>query len=146
MPSVYPIVVQPRDFRGAFPNMAKRDEQVWRKFLAAHAERYLGFAYDVAVGGIITHQLDDDLPTRTAWQYKTALRIDVCAVTPDEVWVIEVKPEAQAGALGAVLAYTLVVEREQVFDRALRMAIVCEYCQPDIAWAAEVLGVVVVVV
>lgn len=146
MPAVYPFEVLPVTFQGAFPNMAKRDEAVWRKFLALYADRYFGFSYNVAIGGIRLALAQGDPIDIDAWQYRTALKIDVCAFAADTVWIIEVKPEAQAGALGAALAYMLVAERERIFDRALKPAIVCEYIQPDIAWVAERLGVAVIIV
>lgn len=146
MPSVYPIEVVPRDYQGAFANMAKRDEEVWRRFLMAHADRFLGFSYNIAMGGTRYALPDADEDDVRAWQYKTALKIDVCAITADEVWVIEVKPEAQAGALGAVIAYTLVAERERLFDRPTHPAIVCAYVQPDIQWCCDRLNVSVIVV
>ena len=146
MPAVYPVEIVPVSYQGAYPNMAKRDEQVWRKFLSIHAARFTGYAYNVAMGGTrFTHPTAQEADI-TAWQYKTALKIDVAAFAPGEVWIIEVKPEAQVGALGAAVAYTLVAEREQIFDRPLKPAIVCEYVQPDVQWVAERLGVAIVVV
>ena len=146
MPSVYPLVLVPASFQGHFPNMAKRDEVVWRRFLAAHAQSYLAFAYDVALGGVVHSLPDADPADVKAWQYKTALKIDVVAIGEKEAWIIEVKPDAHVSAIGACVVYTLVAEREQVFDRPLRAAVVCEYAQPDVQWAAERLGISVIVV
>jgi len=146
MPAVYPIQVFPVDYQGAFPNMAKRDEIVWRRFLMAHGARFLGFAYNVAMGGTRYTLPDADPADVQAWQYKTALKIDAVALAVDKVWIIEVKPEAQCGALGAAVAYAMVAEREQLFDRPTQAAIVCEYVQPDVQWVCDQLGVSVTVV
>lgn len=146
MPSVYPVQVMPPTFVGHFPNMAKRDEAVWRKFLAQHGGRYLGFAYDVAMGGRVVELPDYDDASKLAWQYQTALKIDAVGLGEREAWIFEVKPEAHVSAIGACVCYTLVAERERVFDRPLRAAVVCEYIQPDVAWCALQLGVSVTVV
>lgn len=140
---VYPLAIVPRDWRGDYPAMAKRDAQVWARWLTRFADRFLGFAYNVAMGGVTLAVPEADPATLTMFRYQTAVKIDAVAFSADEAWIIEVKPEAQAGALGAVIAYTLVAERDQVFDRALRGAIVCEYCQPDTKWCAERLGIAV---
>lgn len=146
MPAVYPLVILPNTFRGHYPNMAKRDAEVWARFLTLYSDRFEGFAYDVALGGVrydIPGEAPDDL---RAYQYKTALRLDAVAFAPGAATIIEVKPEAHVSALGAVVGYTLVAAREGVFDRPLRGAIVCEYIQPDVDWCCQQLGVGVYVV
>jgi len=146
MPAVYPLVVLPSTFRGHYPNMAKRDASVWARFLTLYADRYEGFAYDVAMGGILPALPMESQGDLKAWQYKTALRIDAVAFTPDAATIIEVKPEAHVSALGAVVGYTLIADRERVFDRRIRGAIVCEYIQPDVDWACGQLDIAVYVV
>lgn len=141
MPAVYPVDVMPPTFRGHYPNMAKRDAEVWNRFLDKYAEKFSGFAYNVALGGLRPTLPDFSPADADAWQYHTALKIDACGYTDDAVWIIEVKPEAQVGALGGTLCYTLVADREQIFDRPLRSVIVCEYIQADVDWCAAQLGI-----
>jgi len=146
MPAVYPVIVHPADYRGAFTHMQKRDEAVYRRWLLTAADRFLGFAYDVALGGVTLTVPDVDLASLRAWQYSTALKIDAVAFAATEVWIIEVRPEAHVSALGAVLCYVLVAEREAAFDLPLKPVVVCEYVQPDVKWCADRLGVAVFVV
>jgi hypothetical protein len=144
MPSVYPVNWTTTTFRGHYPNMAKRDVEVWTRFLNRHAADFSGFAYDVGVGGLRVSLPDFSDDDADAWQYHTALKIDACGMTDTSVWVIEVKPEAQVGALGAVLAYTMVLDRERVFELPLQSVLVCEYVQPDVDWCCAQLGITVV--
>lgn len=141
MPSVYPITRLPAGVVGHFPHMAKRDVEVWTRFLRGHADRFEGFSYDVAIGGRII-----DLPgatdaDRRGWQYSTALKIDALGWRPGEAWIIEVRPEATTSALGAALCYTLVAEREAITERRLIPTIVCESIQLDVRWVCEQVGV-----
>lgn len=144
MPAVYPIHRVPATHRGDYRHMAKRDVEVWTRFLAARGDDFAAFAYDVAIGGITLHADGLDQASLDGWRYNTALKIDACGFQPGRVWIIEVKPEATVSALGAAIAYTLVAKRERVFDDPLQPTIVCNYCQVDVKWCAEQLGVVVV--
>lgn len=146
MPAVYPPNVLPATFRGSFPHMARRDEVIWRRFLDAPPAEFLGFAYDVAVGGVRIEGLDLTEADQLGWQYNTALKVDAVGLTADEAWVIEVRPEATVSALGAALTYALVLDREAVFELPLRPVVCCETMQPDVRWACEKLGVRVVTV
>lgn len=141
MPAVYDPVWLPATFRGRYPHMAKRDAVVWEHFLAIHADRFEAFAYDVALGGVAI-----DLPgasdlDRRGFQYSTALRIDVVAREADRYWIIEVRPDVSVSAVGAALVYTMVAAREQAFPGELVPAIVCDFIQPDVKWAADALGI-----
>jgi hypothetical protein len=144
MPAVYPPNVLPADFRGHYPHMARRDGEVWVRFLANQPAPFLGFAYDVAVGGWKLEGLQLAENDLLGWQYNTALKVDAVGLTADEAWVIEVRPEATVSALGAALTYAMVLDREQVFSLPLRPVICCEQIQPDVEWACGKLGVRVV--
>ena len=141
MPAVYPLSLVPISFRGDYPHMSKHDRALWTRYLDANAESYLGFYYDVAIGGADITGLPLPEPDALGARYNTALKIDAAGVTEELVWIIEVRPEATVSALGAALAYSLVAERDQVFDRPTRAAILCEFMQPDVAWCCAQLGV-----
>ena len=139
--SVYPVQWCPNTHRGDYPHFAKRDAPVWTRWLALYAHLYAGFAYDVALGGADVSHIPAPEADRLGWQYSTALKIDACGLTDAEVWVFEVRPEATVSALGSAVCYTMVAQRDAVFDRPLVSAIVCESMQPDVAWACEQLAV-----
>lgn len=144
MPAVYPPQLVPATFRGNYPHMAKLDAAVWARFLDRFAARFLGFFYDVALGGRRLEGMALDEETLLGWQYNTALKIDAVGLTETQAWVIEVRPDATVSALGSALCYTLVAERESAFDRALVPVICCENIQPDVEWTCARLGVTVV--
>lgn len=143
MPAIYPPQLLPVSFRGNYPHMAKLDAAVWTRFLDAHAAAFLGFYYDVALGGRRIEGLQLDAATLLGWQYNTALKIDAVGLTAEQAWIIEVRPDATVSTLGSALAYTLVAEREAAFPGQLVPVIVCETIQPDVDWCCQRLGVTV---
>jgi hypothetical protein len=141
MPAVYPVNWIPVGFRAAYPHMAKRDQVVWERFLALYAGNFEAVAYDVAIGGATLTAPGVPQDQLDGWRYTTALKIDACLRTADSVVVVEVRPEAHVSALGSVLAYCMVAERDQVFDLPTRPAIVCETVQGDVGWCCQALNV-----
>lgn len=144
MPAVYPPQLIPPSFRGAYPHMAKLDAAIWTRFLDARSAEFLGFYYDLALGGSVVEGLALSEPERLGWQYNTALKVDAVGLTETQAWIIEVRPHATVSALGSALCYTLVAERDAITELVLVPVIVCEAIQPDVAWACGHLGVTVV--
>lgn len=141
MPPVYPIVIYTPADMGNFPHMAKRDAEVWLDWIRQHGPDYVGFSYDVAFGGVELPEAAGDEAMRKGWQYNTALKIDAVGWQGNQVWVIEVRPDATTSALGAALTYTLVARRERLTDLPIVPAIVCRAIQPDVRWACAMLGI-----
>jgi len=141
VPPVYPLTLYTPDQLGWYPHMAKRDAEVWIDWLKKHGEAYVAFSYDVALGGTLPAEELGTEEQRRGWQYNTALKIDAVGWQGNQVWVIEVRPDATVSALGAALTYTLVARREQLTELPIVPAIVCRAIQPDVRWACGMLGV-----
>lgn len=124
--------------------MAKRDGEVWERFLVLYAEKFDAFAYDVALGGIRYDVPGQEEQDAIGYQYSTALKIDAVGRTEDTYWIIEVRPEATVSAIGSTLTYTMVCERDQVFDRPMVPTVVCNSMQVDCFWACGELGIQVI--
>lgn len=141
---VYPLKIYAPDELGYYPHMAKRDAEVWVDFVRARGADFVGFSYDVALGGVeLPHPAED--PTWVqGWRYNTALKIDAVGWQGNQVWIIEVRPDATTSALGAALTYTLVAQRDHLTDLPLVPCVVCRGIQPDVEWACAQIGVVVV--
>jgi hypothetical protein len=138
---VYPLTVYTWDSISSYPHMAKRDANVWEKYLKAHGAEYIGFSYDVALGGrqLALEGMREE--ESIAWQYSTALKIDVVGWKANQAWIIEVRPDATVGTLGAALCYTLVAQREQLSELPLVPAICYESIQIDVEWCCQQTGV-----
>lgn len=141
MPTVYPVTAVAVGDVSYYPHMAKRDVELWRRFVRTHPDMFLAVSYDVALGGRKL-QVPDATPEAIAgWQYLTALRIDVVGWMGNQAWIIEVRPDATVSALGAAICYTLVAKREEFSGLQLVPAILCDGIQPDVEWCAQQLGV-----
>lgn len=138
---VYEPLILPPTFRGHYPHLAKRDATVWERFLVKFADQFLGFTYDLALGGRDMDFPGLDPAERLGWRYNTALKVDAVGFTATQAWIIEVRPDATVSALGAALTYTMVAEREGAFLQTLLPVIVCETIQPDVNWACQQLGI-----
>jgi hypothetical protein len=146
VPAVYPIVWVPPAVTGYYRNLQRRDLAVWERFLLKHGTEYEAVAYDVAVGGV--EPIGEELTEQEirGWRYTTALKIDALLRSGGVVTAVEVKPAASVSALGAALTYELALARDEPGLAIGRPGIVCEHLPPDIAWAAEKLGVLTWVV
>jgi len=140
---VYPVERVPATSRGVFPHMAKRDAAIWSRFLDTYADMFDHFAYDVALGGQVVNEAAGDEATRKAWQYSTALKVDVVGFREDATWIIEVKPSAGVSAIGAALAYAELGEIDKFSEQPLLPVIVSDRITPDIRFCAGQLGVLV---
>jgi len=138
---VYPVEVLPPTFRGAYPHLQRHDAKIWERFLDTYAESFTGFAYDVALGGVVVDEDQGDEPTRKAWQYSTAMKVDVVGFRAEAAWIIEVKAGAHAGSVGQPLCYVELGEVDRFTDLELIPVLVTDRASPDLRFCAERLGV-----
>jgi hypothetical protein len=138
---VYPVVIHEPALVGNYPHMARRDTVVWERFLKAVGPLFVGFAYDVALGGIEPTDATLTPAEVQGWRYNTAAKIDAVGFRREECWVIEVKPSASLSALGQVLGYLILAEREPFTDLPLVPVIVTDYASADVKYVAATLGI-----
>jgi len=134
---VDPITPRPIIKDGQYPHMARRDAEVWERWIDQHGADYLAVAYDVAVGGIAAGSGDLSDPLVKMYQYQTALKIDAFVIGRDFALVAEVRPWATVSALGAALTYAYLLERAGLDTVVLVPAIICAGMQVDVEWACE---------
>jgi hypothetical protein len=138
---VAPIIPRAIVKDGDYPHMAKRDAAVWERWIEKHGANYRAVAYDVALGGLAAPGAEPDDALDRMWQYQTALKIDAFVLGDGQALVIEVRPWATVSALGAALAYSMVLDRIGVGNVALVPTIVCEGIQVDVRWCCDRLNV-----
>lgn len=146
MSPVYPIAQQQPAITGNYPHMARRDAPIWERFLRAQGANFTGVTYDVALGGVVPEGADEEDETVLGWRYSTAVKLDAVLFTPDEVWIVEVKPNASLSAIGQVLGYMLLAEREPFTDLPLIPTIITDNLGADVRYVAEQLNIQIIVV
>lgn len=89
-----------------YPHLGPTDLKIWDEFIHKNPGRFDEVMYDYRVGEATCD--DEDLPknVRGAWHDLTRWRVDVIANDKRAIHIIEVKPRANAKALGQAVAYT----------------------------------------
>lgn len=131
----------PPEYRGKYPHMFPLDIAVWERFLDKLGDQYLGFHYDITCGKPTT--AGDHLPD----EYKrdaeilSRLRIDVVGVKDSEINIIEVKPKANASAIGQLLTYKECYTSDYSPGKPVAMLLVCGQIDQNFEPALERAGI-----
>lgn len=122
-----------------YPHLLPGEIEIWERFLAKFPDMFDSFAYDVHVG-----EAEVLYPGEPKYQkLAEALlkrRIDVVATRNGEKSIIEIKPDAGATALGQVLFYKALYEREYE-ERISRLIIVSNRIDADSRYVYRLHGV-----
>lgn len=126
-----------------YPHMMAEDTIVWTKFLESEFIKIFEVWYDVRVGNsVLVEGVHDDLTRRIA-DGLTRKRIDVVARVEGAVWVIEVKPRANMYAIGQVISYQRLFEKEHTVLGGLIPVIICADYDADLVSEFDEFGVLV---
>jgi len=109
-----------------YPHMLPYEAELWDRFLRVRTPLFVSIEYDVHVGD--APEPSPTLPDYLRGMFQSVYkhRIDAVAHDPDRIYVIEVKPRAGLSALGQVLAYKFLYERDYKPAKPVEMRIVCE--------------------
>ena len=128
---VYPVTWEKWRASGRYRHMFKHDVAIWERFLDAYSGAFLEVAYDIALGGMVPTDPTADEPSRKMWQYSTAKKIDAAVRNDDEVWLCEVRPQAGLAAVGSVIGYAILSDRDPWTTQPLVMVIVTDSMDGD---------------
>jgi hypothetical protein len=115
-----------------YPHMAPQDIPVWELFLREQGKDFTGFDYDVRVGTGTDPGEDYDASTRKDAILLTQKRIDAIGFKDNEIWIIEVKPQASISALGQILTYTDLFLAHKKPILPVRSVVVCSAIDPEV--------------
>jgi len=106
-------------------------------------ERY---EYDVCLGGQNAERVAADHELKPMWVTLCQKRIDVVGWTGTKATLIEVKPVAGFSALGQIIGYGWLWNKEKVASSFPSLLVVCEFLDADLAGVFAELAVRVLVV
>ena len=95
-----------------YPGMSPKDIAVWEQFIEHNPEFTNEVYYNFRVGEGMTLAIEYESNIAKMAKAITQLRIDVLSVHKDFIRVIELKPLASCTAIGQLLAYTTLIERQ----------------------------------
>jgi hypothetical protein len=130
----------------SYPHMMPFDVAIWERFIEQFPDMYDHVSYDVKVGSIpefvknepdVTHQAQAPLYQR---------KIDVVGYKADQIDIIEIKPRAGTSALGQVVGYKLLYQRDFTPPVEPKAIVLTDHADDDLGHVAASMGVQVVVV
>ena len=114
-----------------YPHLLPNEVRIWDKFLELMGKKWYRFEYDIRVGKGIDPGPTVPEPWRSLAIKLTQKRIDAIGYAEDGIWIFEVKPDASLGALGQVLSYKYLYERDFKPELPVNLAIVTNRTFPD---------------
>ena len=106
------LTPKPYGHLNKYPGMRMGDEVIWDEFVKNHPDFFLSVWYNVPLGEPFP---DEDAAIEAAANGALEVsqwRIDVLGETADTFVVIELRPHADARAIGNVIAYSKLFEKE----------------------------------
>lgn len=131
----------PVTWEGIPPQISSEDLLLWKEFRKRHAKDYVLFYFDVALGSGEDPGLGVAESVAKAWTRLTKFRADVVGDTGKEWHLIELRPNAGPGAVGAIQTYATLWLTDPPDGRELRAMIVTDRCSADIRKVASLSGV-----
>jgi len=118
-------------------HLSPAERVLWDRFMSKYGHLWSIYEYDVAVGKGRPPQpyWEDWLKELQAKLSKR--RIDVVAKRDGEIWIFEIKPQAGLSALGQVLGYKVLYERDFEPKEKIYLAIVTDVLDDDVKYVYE---------
>lgn len=124
-----------------YPHMGPIDESIWNRFIEKYPNRFFSVFYDFHVGEARAGHPDVPKNFYTGWYDLTRWKCDVVAPTSEAVYCIEVKPNANAKALGQAMAYAILYNKEQRPGKPVIPVVLTDECSEITKTLADELGV-----
>jgi len=131
---------------GVPAQMSSNDHQIWMAFRDMAAIEYKNLYFSVHVGEPTLWQEDLEEEMTRMVEYSSRRRIDVVGEKDDAWDILELRMNAGPGALGSVLLYKLLWEQDPPDERPVNPIIVTDVTDTNLLYAAEKLGIRLLVV
>lgn len=141
---VYPVTWEKFGASGRYRHMFKHDIAIWERFITAYNGAFELAAYDIALGGVTSTNPNDPPEMRKMWQYSTAKKIDAAVSNDAECWLCEVRPGAGLSAVGSVVGYSILSERDPWTTLPLILTIVTDQMDADTKLVCQELDIQVI--
>lgn len=114
-----------------YPHMKADEAAVWDRFLLKIPWKVVNVLYDVRLGeGAVIADGVPEWVKSMAWALSTK-RVDAIVETPMEFVLVEVKERGALSAIGQLLGYLVLFNKQYRPQKRVRLALVCAYIAPD---------------
>jgi hypothetical protein len=134
------------DWRGMPEQMLDQDAPTWYAFIDKYYRQFIGFYYNVRVGGPDMSKIDANEAMKKMWYAVTAKRIDAIGEKLDGIWIIEVSTSPYLRAVGQCLSYKFLWELDPKIKKPAKMVLVCQAIDNDLRQVLSHYGVKIIVV
>lgn len=131
----------PPTWSGNPPHMAPQDLPLWQRIREQFIPRVSAWYFDTAVGEGAAPPEESQDTFALAYQRLTRKRIDAVGDAVDVWLLIELRPNAGLGALGAIQTYRSLWERDPPDTRPVEAYLVSNRAEPDTIRTATNAGV-----
>ena len=119
-------------WRGTPEQMLTSDVPLWHKFLDHFSTKFLKFYYNVRVGGPDVSKIEGDEAIKRMWYLNTAKRLDAIGETANTLWIIEVASSPYLRAVGQMLSYQFLWEKDPKIKKPIKSVLICPYLDSDL--------------
>lgn len=128
-----------------YPGMRPQDEVLWDSFVMLHPDEFETVYYDYHIGNPATNPaMEKDMRQSGSFDV-SQWDIDALALDGTQWYVVEIKPNALAGALGQALAYTALLKTEDAMFKNAQPMVITDTISPITEQAAKLLGVKLII-
>lgn len=124
-----------------YPHMRPADVLIWEEYIRKNPKDFINCWYDVRIGDPEIPKVDVEDSMRRDWWDLTRWQIDVLAEDEKAFYVIEVKPNANAKALGQALAYAALWQEKRRPPKLVIPAVLTDIINPITAKTASFMQV-----
>ena len=124
-----------------YPHMKPADTEIWNEFIENNPGRFGVVYYDYHLGR--GAEMPPDCPgcVRHAWHDLTRGKCDVVAEDERTIYTIEIKPHANAKALGQALGYMCLYRSQHRPEKPVLPVVLTNVIFPDTQEIANFMGV-----
>jgi len=135
-----------RTWEGTPPHMSTDDQVLWNKYKTDALKNAVNIYFDVGLGG------QTDTPPGTSpemarmWLRNTQKRIDVLIEEPNKWIILELRPRAQASAIGRLLQYFDLWKDDPPDTKPVELRLVTDTTDQDTKKLAQKLAITFITV
>lgn len=129
-----------------YPHMMPKDIGIWERFIMTYPGYFDECQYDVLVGSVPDFADPAKDPSNAGLDTLYRRKIDVVGWKDGQPYIVEVKPRAGTHAVGQVLGYIQLYERDYKPAVAPKPILLTDTKQEDIQIIADKYGVKLIVV
>ena len=123
------------------PHMSAEDRAIWLRWWPTVREKVQDVYYDVGLGMPDELPFEPDPVQLAGWIYSNQKRADLVAYQTGEVWIVELRHNASANAIGRLQMYAQLWSEDPVLPGALKLVLVSDREDSALRFLAGRLGI-----